>query len=189
MRRLICSMFVTLDGHVAGPDGDDSWNTGIFDDAMEEYSFRQLESADTLVLGRRTYEMFAGFWPKQTDNFAAMMNAAEKLVFSRAPLAVDWAGTRRAAGDPVAEITGLKHRAGKDLLVYGSAELSRCLLGLGLVDELRLWVHPVVLGEGKPFLAEIGEHLSLRLVDHTVFDTGVVVLSYRPERKEIATHG
>lgn len=182
MRKLILSMFLSLDGYTSGPDNDMAWNTDLFGEDMEKFAFQQLSSVDTLVLGRRTYELFAGFWPDQTDEFGDMMNAATKVVFSRTLTDPSWVNSRVATSGPAKEINALKAQPGKDMLIYGSAELTRALLKAGVIDELRLWVHPTILGAGVPFLAEFDDHISLELTGTHVFDTGVVILYHRVVR-------
>ncbi|MFC4586713.1 dihydrofolate reductase family protein [Sphaerisporangium corydalis] len=177
MRKVILAMFVTVDGFIEGPDQEMDWNIGNFDEAMEEYADEQIEGVDTLLLGRRTYEVFVGYWPEQTGAFADKMNGLEKIVFSRALERTEWVNSRVAA-DAVKEVEDLKARPGGHMLIYGSAELAQGLMRRGLIDEYRLWVHPIVLGAGRSLFGDLGERIGLTLAETRVFDTGVCVLRY-----------
>lgn len=179
MRKVILSIFVSLDGRIENATGQQDWNIDVFDDEMERYAAEQLDEVDTLLLGRRTYELFARDWPAETGEVADKMNGIDKVVFSRTLTQATWRNTRIAT-DVALEITALRSRPGKDMLIYGSAELARDLMRLGLIDEYRLWVHPVVLGDGTPLFENFKDRIDLKLVDTRVFDTGVCILRYRP---------
>ncbi|WP_214410520.1 dihydrofolate reductase family protein [Sphaerisporangium fuscum] len=180
MRKLILSTFVTLDGFIEGPNGENDWNIDVFGDDMERYADEQLDEVDTLLLGRITYELFARAWPAETGEFADKMNGIAKVVFSRTLKTAEWNNTRVAGGDAAEEIAELKRRPGRDMLIYGSAAFAQSLMRLGLIDEYRVWVHPVVLGDGKPMFDGVKDRLDLELIGTRVFDSGVCVLSYRP---------
>ncbi|MEU8266671.1 dihydrofolate reductase family protein [Sphaerisporangium sp. NPDC049002] len=178
MRKVILAQFVTLDGFVEGPGGELDWNIGVFDSGMEGYADEQITGVDTLLLGRRTYEVFIGYWPEQTGAFADKMNGVEKVVFSRTLKKTAWANSRIAV-DPAEEIAKLKERPGGNMLIYGSAGFAQSLIRQGLIDEYRIWVHPVVLGEGRPLFAGLKERVDLKLVETRTFDSGVCVLRYQ----------
>ncbi|WP_248965388.1 dihydrofolate reductase family protein [Sphaerisporangium perillae] len=180
MREVILSMFVSVDGYIENSTGQQDWNIDAFDDEMERHVGEQLGEVDALLLGRRTYELFAQAWPTETGEVADKMNGIDKVVFSRTLKSAAWHNTRIAAGDVAEEIAELRRLPGKDMLIYGSAEFARDLMRLGLIDEYRLWVHPVVLGDGKQLFENFKDRIDLKLVDTRVFDTGVCILRYRP---------
>jgi dihydrofolate reductase len=180
MRKIIASVFSTLDGVVERP-GEDGW-TGSGSDDSTAYSYDLLFTHDALLLGRVTYEGFARAWPTMegTGDFGDRMNTMPKYVVSKTLDKAEWAGTTVLSGDLAEEISTLKRQPGGDILIYGSGELVTGLIQHGLIDELRLWVHPVVLGRGKRLFAD-GSAARLKLIDTTTFTSGVVVLTYGPD--------
>jgi dihydrofolate reductase len=179
MRKIIASLYITLDGVIERP-GEDGWADLGGDDSMG-YSFEQLKDADTLLLGRVTYEGFAQAWPTMegTGEFGERMNSYPKYVVSTTLGAADWNNSTIIADDVPSEIKKLKSQPGRDILVYGSSQLVRTLIDNELVDEVRLWLHPLVLGRGAKLFPE-GTSAKLALLDTRVFDGGVVVLTYTP---------
>lgn len=162
MRRLVVQEFVTLDGLAAGPDGDvDFIPVSTSGDAkLAENQMEFIDTIDLIVLGRETYEMFAGYWPDVTGadkEFGDKLNATPKLVFSRtldrAPWG-SWEEARVCRDDPRAEIPRLRDGEGGDAVVWGSLTLVKSLAEAGLVDEYQLWLLPVVLGGGRRLFAE-----------------------------------
>ncbi|MEU8271550.1 dihydrofolate reductase family protein [Sphaerisporangium sp. NPDC049002] len=184
MRKIIVSMFATLDGFATGPKGDMAWVTDRFGEETGKYAIDQLFAADLLLLGRVTYEIMAGSWPSMTDDsgFADRMNEIPKIVFSstlKEPLT--WNNATLAKGDIAHEVARVKKEPGDDILVYGSVSVVRELMRLGLVDRFRLWVHPVTLGgSGADSIFDGYDENELKLVDTVICDSGVVVLDYEP---------
>jgi dihydrofolate reductase len=181
VRKLVSGTFVSLDGVMEAPD---RWYFPHFDEAMGEAVGSQIAEADALLLGRVTYQELAAYWPRQGDDTpgAAFLNGATKYVVSTTLRHVDgWQNSILVDGTHfVAAIRRLKELPGKNINVTGSATLVRSLLRANLLDELRLLVHPIVVGGGKRLLdGDTGQHL-LRLVDAQTFDTGVLYLTYRP---------
>ncbi|HSJ53818.1 MAG TPA: dihydrofolate reductase family protein, partial [Anaerolineae bacterium] len=135
-----------------------------------------------LLLGRRTYEDFAAFWPKQEDNpFTTVLNNSQKYVASRTlqePL--PWINSTLLKGDAAEAVARLKEEPGKDLLVFGSGELVRSLMGRNLIDEYMLMIHPLILGSGRRLFVDGGAFSALRLVDSVTTTTGVVIATYQP---------
>jgi dihydrofolate reductase len=187
MRKLIVSTYTTLDG-VFDNLGD--WHFSAFSPEMGAFAYAQLYEADALLMGRRTYEIFAASWPSITDEegFADRMNSIEKYVVSRTLTRATWNNSRIIKGDVVQAVSGLKDAPGHSILLYGSATLMRALIRANLVDEIRVWVHPFVLGEGARLFENDIRDTPLRLTSTKGFDSGVVVLSYATAL-EVASSG
>ncbi len=181
MRKLVVSEFVSLDGVVQDP----AWTFQFGSEDRDQFKFDELAAADALLLGRVTYEGFAAAWPQmeeQTGEYGAWMNGYPKHVASRTleePL--EWNNSSLIQGDVAEEVTRLKDQPGKDILIFGSAELVDTLMQHDLVDEYRLMVFPVVVGSGKRLFGEGGTK-TLRLTGTQTFDSGAVVLTYEPVR-------
>lgn len=179
MRKIVAGLYMSLDGVVESPE---KWSGPYFDDEMGQAVGAQMAGSDTLLLGRRTYEEFAAFWPDRTaedDPFADYINGVPKLVASTTLKAVDWQPSSLISGDVVEELTRLKSQAGKNISITGSITLVRSLLHARLIDELALMVLPVVVGTGK-HLFEDGDQLDLKLLDSRAFGSGVVFITYGP---------
>jgi len=188
MRKIITSTWVTLDGFIAGPNGEMDWIGEIYDDAMGAYETALVNAADTLMLGRVTYESFAGSWPHVPDNpnvsegekaYARQLNSMRKVVFSRTLDSADWNNSTLLREVVPAEIEQLKHEPGADIVIYGSASLIHTLTNLGLIDEYQVLVHPVLLGGGKPLFPDLQNQMKLKLVQAKTHPSGVVVLTYQ----------
>ena len=184
-------MWTTIDGFVAGPNGEMNWVTDLFDKDMGKYEDDLVTSADTLLLGRRTYQSFAGSWPKVSDNpsvskeekeYARKLNTMRKIVFSKTLDKVEWNNSTLMKEVVPNEIEKVKQEPGKDILIYGSASLVQTLANFGLIDEYQLLVHPVVLGAGKPLFRGPNDKLRLKLLRIQKFGSGVVALHYRPTK-------
>jgi len=193
MRRIVVSEFVSLDGVMQAPGGREEDTTGSFkhggwsfkfrDDQVPKYKQDELNASDALLLGRKTYEIFAGYWPKAKDDggFADKMNNMSKHVVSTTLKKVDWNNSKLIKTNVAGEVTKLKQQPGKDILVYGSAKLVNTILRNDLVDELRLMVYPVVLGSGRRLFDDHAETLKQwKLVESKTFPSGIVLLSYNP---------
>ncbi len=181
MRKLIMFNMATLDGFFAGPGGEIDWHH--VDGEFNDFAVAQLETAGGLLFGRITYELMASYWPTETaikDDpvVADKMNGLAKYVCSRTLTTAGWANTTLLKGNAVQEITKLKGQSGRDLFLFGSADLASHLVDL--IDEYRVMVNPVVLGSGKPLFKGVKERLNLHLASTKVFRSGNVLLFYQP---------
>ncbi len=187
MRKLFLFMMVTLDGFFEGPNQSIDWHH--VDEEFNDFAIDQLREVDTLLFGRVTYEGMASFWPTQFAReddpiVAGMMNSMPKIVFSRTLDRADWENSRLVKENMAEVVSKLKQHPGKDLAIFGSANLTASLLQMGLVDELRLMVNPVILGSGTPVFKGIHEKLNLKLLRTQTFRSGNVLLCYQPIYKE-----
>jgi dihydrofolate reductase len=190
MRRIVVSEFVSLDGVVEDPGGAEKfkhggWSFKFRDDQVPKYKLDEVFASDGLLLGRVTYEGFAKAWPSRKDDvgFAEKMNNMAKYVVSTSLKKLDWNNSRLIKANVAEEVRKLKQQPGQDILVYGSGTLVNTLLQHDLVDELRLMVHPVVLGSGKRLFDNNAETMKvLKLAESKTFPSGIVLLSYHPAK-------
>jgi dihydrofolate reductase len=184
MGRLSVFNFVTLNGYFEGPKGDISWHGhGAEENA---YAADGLKSGSTLLFGRVTYEMMAGYWPtplamRNDPVVAEGMNKAEKIVFSRTLKKVGWSNTRLVKDNIAEEIKKLKQKPGRNMTVLGSGSFVTQLAQLGLIDEYQIMVDPVLLGDGTPIFKGIKQTLNLKLTTTKTIRSGVILLSYEPK--------
>lgn len=186
MRKVIFFMLTTLDGFYEGPNGEIDWHS--VDEEFNQFAIDQLNSVDVLLFGRVTYALMASYWPTPaaTTNdpiVADKMNHLPKIVFSKTLSAVDWENTRLVKENAAEEILKLKRQPGKDLIIFGSSDLAVTLIRQGLIDEYRIMLNPVVLGDGKPLFKGIKDKLNLQLVKIKTFGSGNVLLCYQPAGK------
>ena len=182
MRKLIVSMFMSLDGVMESPH---EWSFPFWSDEVGAFKQDELFAADTLLLGRVTYEGFAAAWPSRTDEdgYAERINGLPKFVASTTLTETAW-NASVLPSDVAAEVSALKRQPGQEILVFGSADLVHTLMPHDLVDEYRLMVFPVVVGGGKRLFRDGADRKVLRLTESKTFRSGVVVLSYQPARGE-----
>ena len=184
MRKVVAVEFVSLDGVMESPE---EWAFSYSNDDMEEANASGMAASDAMLLGRVTYQKFAGFWADKTSDdvqSADYMNNTPKFVVSTTLDTVEWQNSTLIEGDVAEEITELKQQPGKDIAILGSGTLVRSLLQDDLLDELRLIIHPIVLGSGKRLFEDGGDQKALELVDSKTFGTGVLYLTYQPAGKE-----
>jgi dihydrofolate reductase len=179
MRKIIESTLMSLDGVFSDPH---IWATEYFDSEAEGHALELLSTADAMLMGRRTYEFFAAAFPHQTGEYGDRINKIRKYVFSNTLKTADWSNSLVINGDVVAEAAKLKEQGGGELVIYGHNMLARTLLENDLLDELKLWVHPLFLGQGES-LFQGGAQRKLRLVATKTLGKGVVVLSYQPVKR------
>jgi dihydrofolate reductase len=180
MRRLFWQMSVTLDGFMEGPNRELDYTAEVQDPDFDRYASDMLKSIDAILLGRRTYQLFANYWPSATGPDADRLNALPKIVFSRTLEKVDWNNSRLGSRDVLGEVARLKQQPGKDLALFGSANLASLLMGHGLIDEYRMLVTPVILGRGTPMFQDVEDRIALQLVTATPWSSGIMALYYRP---------
>ncbi len=189
MRKVIASEFVTLDGYMVGPNEDMSWVMDNFSEDMGVYAGDLMNSMDAVLLGRVTYEIMTNIWPVSTEETAPgadKMNTTPKIVFSRTLDQVSWGtwkNARLVKDNAAGEIARLKQLPGKDMVIYGSANLVQGFTELGLIDEYQLLVFPLLLGSGKRLWEEMEHSVPLRLLRAQAFKNGVTVLYYEPQGK------
>ena len=180
MRKIVAGLFISLDNVYERPE---QWHFPYFNDEMGEAVGAQMAASDAMLLGRVTYEEFAGYWPHHTEDdpeLAGFMNNTPKYVVSTTLDKAEWQNSTSIKGNVAEELTKLKQQPGKDISITGSGTLVRTLLRDGLLDELRLLVHPIVVGGGKRlFEGDIGQK-PLKLVESKTFSTGVLYLTYQP---------
>ena len=191
--KLTITTFLSVDGVMQGPGGPDEdrsdgfdrggWLVPHFDEATGQFMTEVFEKADAFLLGRRTYEIFAAYWPKVTDAddpVANPLNALPKFVVSTRLRSADWHNSTIVKGDIPAEVGKLKAMPGRELQVHGSGILARTLLENDLVDEWRLLVFPVIVGAGRRLFPDLGVATGLRLVDSRTTASGTAIHVYQP---------
>ena len=183
MRKIIVFENVTLDGFMAGPNGELDW--AIQDDEVTQNSKEGIDSIDTFLFGRVTYDMMASFWPTPTGKsanpvFAEALNNTPKIVFSTTLKKADWQNTEVVQELTKEEILKLKQLPGKNMMIFGSGTLVEQLTKLGLIDEYQLMLNPIVLGKGKPLFKDTTDRMNLTLVRAKTFKSGIVLLQYQP---------
>jgi dihydrofolate reductase len=191
MRRLIVTTFLTLDGVMqapGGPEEDESgrfthggWSVNYFDERVQEFMAETMAPRFDLLLGRKTYDIFAGFWPHAPEEAGGKpLNDATKYVASRGQPKLEWAKSVLIDGDVADGVAALKREDGPELQVHGSGNLIQTLLRHNLVDRFRLLVFPVVIGTGKRLFSEGTIPAGLKLIDSTASASGVVMGTYQP---------
>jgi dihydrofolate reductase len=179
MRKLVAWNVMTLDGYFEGPTAWDLDMHGtVWGDELEAFSLEQSEEIGTLLFGRNTYEGMAAHWTQETGAIADMMNGIEKAVASRTLKNADWNNTRLLSGDAAASVKALKEELGKDVFVFGSADLLNTLLASNLVDEYRVCLAPVVLGSGNPLFKPDSPRRDVTLLESRPLKSGGLILRY-----------
>jgi dihydrofolate reductase len=174
MRRIINSTYVTLDGVISDPQ---EWSLDYFDPTAGAYALDKLRASDALLMGRLTYEGFAAAWPERSgDEFSDRMNKMTKHVASTTLTAPSWNNTHLLEGDLIEAVRALKEQDGEDILMYGYGPVAQQLVGHGLLDELHLWIHPLLHGAGTSSIFARGVTGRYSKVVTRPFDSGVVVL-------------
>ena len=191
MRKVILSMQMTLDGFSTGPNDEMDYLPPFTDEKMwrdlHEEMWKNLEAADTFILGRRTYQIWENYWPAAASNpqstesdkrFSRFADEAQKIVVSSTLDRVEWKNTKLIKDNIAEEIQKLKQQSGKNLVVAGGATVAQTFAKLGLIDEYLIVVHPVILGKGKLLLKDLNVRQNLKLIGTRTFNSGAVELSY-----------
>jgi dihydrofolate reductase len=186
MRKLFSFNMMTLDGFFEGPDQEIDWHN--VDEEFNEFAAEQLGTIDVILFGRVTYQGMASYWPTPfaTENdpvIAAQMNSFPKIVVSHTLQKAEWNNTRLIKDNVAEEISKLKQQPGKDLALFGSANLLSTLMQMDLIDEHRIMVNPVILGNGHPLFKSTTGRLDLKLLKARTFRSGNVLLYYEPVKK------
>ena len=180
-------MLVSVDGYFEGPNHDISWH--MVDDEFDRLAIEQLKQMGTLLLGRKTYQLFEGFWPnakndpsmsKEDREIGRMLDEMPKIAFSRQGLTTTWQNTRVVSDHSKEEVTKLKEQPGKDIIIFGSNNLCVSLMGDGLIDEFRIMVNPIALGKGSSLFTGLQDKLNLKLASTREFMNGNILLTYQP---------
>jgi dihydrofolate reductase len=185
MARIVVTEYVSVDGVVEAPSGDESFERVGWTDSFsrgpdgDTFKVDETMASDALLLGRITYDTFASVWPHLEGEFADKFNTMPKYVVSSTLENPTWNNTTVLGDDVVGEVTQLKEQYERDIVVHGSPQLAQTLIEHDLVDELRLMIYPVIVGAGKRLFAETSAKKNLRLVDTKTFNDGITVLSYR----------
>lgn len=180
MRKVIVQMTISLDGFVAPAEGAPDHRRDPEDPELKQIKLDWIRVAGTHAMGRVTYTEMAAYWPSSTDAYAAPMNELPKVVFSKTLERADWPETRIARGDLADEIAALRAEPGGDIIAWGGAAFVQALSRRRLVDEYRVVINPVALGDGRPLFKDLPEPLKLQLVSARTFATGEALHVYVP---------
>ena len=180
---------MSIDGCIAGPNGEMDWMVGLSDDKLIKYENDLMESIDTILLGRKMTDVFISYWSdviKKPDDrwyaFAKKMIETPKVVFTKTLDKSKWINTEIATGDLTDEIIKLKSRNGRDMVVYGGASFDSSLIKLGLIDEFLLFINPVAIGNGMTIFKDLNEIQKFNMVKSIAFDSGEVLLHYEARK-------
>jgi dihydrofolate reductase len=181
MRPVVLQMAVTLDGYVAGAGGEGDWGLPAEHPDVHAWKVSSLRQVGTHIMGRVTYEQMAAHWPNSAGDYADFMNSLPKVVFSRTLPTARWPGSRIARGDLAAEIAALKSDSGGEIIMaHGGAGFVQALSRLSLIDEYRLVILPVALGNGLPLFKDLAKPLRMDLTETQHFPDGTVIHVYQP---------
>jgi dihydrofolate reductase len=186
MRKIFVFIMASLDGFFEGPDHELDWHN--VDAEFNEFAAGQLNEIDTLLFGWKTYDLMAGYWPSEPGKqespvIADKMNEMQKITFSRKERKVEWENTRLVKDNVGWEIMKLKNQPGKDIAIFGSSNLCVSLIQMGLIDEFRIMMNPVVLGRGHTLFNGLHDKLNLKLLKTRNFNSGNVLLYYQSAKK------
>lgn len=189
MRKVVLFMHISLDGFAAGPNGELDWIS--YDNELEKYAEEVVSTVGAPLYGRVTYQMMESYWPTVLTDPAASKHALEhaqwvenipKIVFSKTLDKVEWNNTRLIKDNIAEEMAKLKQQPGQDLVIFGSPGLTHTFMGLGLIDEYRLTVNPVILSQGMPIFENVKDRADLNLLSSKTFKSGVIALHYETKR-------
>src|SRR6187200_3119607 len=188
-RKLRLQVQMSVDGCIAGPNGEMDWMGGLLDDELIKYEYKLHEPVDTILLGRKMTDVFISYWSyvmnKPDDPwcaFAKKMIETPKVVFTKTLNKSRWINTDIATGDLIEEVSKIKSQNGRDIVVYGGASFDSSLIKEKLIDELYLFINPIVMGSGKTIFRDLKEIQKLTLIDSKVFDCSLVLLHYEVKK-------
>ncbi|HSE29341.1 MAG TPA: dihydrofolate reductase family protein [Candidatus Saccharimonadales bacterium] len=180
MRKIIATISLSVDGYFCGPNGEIDWF--VLDKEFDDHSLEVLDTVDTFLFGRTTYEGMANYWPTQGDKYnpevAKRMNGYAKIAVSDKPIDLSWNNSQQLQGDLIEEVTKLKQQEGANICIYGSGDIVRQLTDAGLIDEYNLLIDPVILGDGKTLFKGVKHRTALNLNEVRQFKSGVVLHNY-----------
>ena len=189
LRKLKLQVRMSIDGYIAGPNGEMDWMIWDFDDNLKNYIFESTESVDTIILGRKMTDGFISYWTdvmSRPDDpwyaFAKKMIEIPKFVFTKTLNKSEWINTEIATGNLADEINKLKSQNGKDIIVYGGATFDSSLIKAGLIDEFHLLIDPAAIGSGMAIFKDLKEVQKFTMIKSTPFDSGIVELHFEPKR-------
>ena len=187
MRKLKLQIQMSIDGFIAGPNGEMDWMTWDWDERLKNYVADLTDPVDTIILGRKLAQGFIPHWtaqmedPETAEEGAAKFVETDKVVFTQTLVDSEWANTRLAKGDLANEIASIKNQDGQDIIAYGGGTFVSSLIEEGLIDEYHLFVNPALLGDGMSIFKKVNYERNLFLVKSIAFDCGIVLLHYKPE--------
>ena len=189
LRKLRLQVQMSVDGCIAGPNGEMDWMVGLLDDELLKYVSKITESVDTILLGRKMTDVFISFWldmmnkPDDPWNaFAKRMIEIRKVVFTKTLNKSKWINTDIATGDLIEEVSKIKSQNGRDIVVYGGSSFDSSLIKEKLIDEFYLFINPVAIGNGMTIFKDLNEIQKYYLIESKVFESGIVLLRYEPKR-------
>jgi dihydrofolate reductase len=189
LRKLRLQVQMSVDGCIAGPNGEMDWMVGLLDDKLLKYVSKITESVDTILLGRKMTDVFISFWldmmnkPDDPWNaFAKRMIEIPKVVFTKTLNKSKWINTDIATGDLIEEVSKIKSQNGRDIVVYGGSSFDSSLIKEKLIDEFYLFINPVAIGNGMTIFKDLNEIQKYSLIESKVFESGIVLLRYGPKR-------
>ncbi|MCE7785296.1 dihydrofolate reductase family protein [Staphylococcus xylosus] len=192
MRKLVVFLHSSLDGFVEGPQGDMDIGWITYNHELEDFANEVLQTADTIVWGRKTYEMMYDYWPTVPSNenasehelnHAKWIENVEKVIFSKALNSVDWHNSRLVKKNVKDEIIHMKQQEGEDIVVLGSPRFAHYLMQLDVVDEYKITVSPTLIGKGLSLFQNIHEQVDLKLIDSKTFESGALGLIYQKNKE------
>ena len=189
LRKLRLQVQMSVDGCIAGPNGEMDWMVGLLDDESIKYAYKITESVDTILLGRKMTDVFISSWLNVMNKpddpwfaFAKKMIETPKVVFTKTLNKSRWINTDIATGDLVEEVSKIKRQNGRDIIVYGGASFDSSLIKEKLIDEFYLFINPVAIGNGMTIFKDLNEIQKYNLIESKVFECGKVLLRYEPKR-------
>jgi dihydrofolate reductase len=189
LRKLRLQVQMSVDGCIAGPNGEMDWMVGLLDDELIKYAYKLTEPVDTILLGRKMTDVFISYWSNVMNKpddpwytFAKKMIETPKVVFTKTVNKSRWINTDIATGDLIEEVSKIKSQNGMDIVVYGGASFDSYLIKEKLIDEFYLFINPVAIGNGMTIFKDLNEIQKYTLIESKVFECGIVLLRYEAKR-------